>query len=260
MRLYAKCYSDQGPPLIILHGLFGQQGNWATHARSLAGNFAVYAFDARNHGQSEWAGSMDYPAMAADVRTTMDVLGIERASFIGHSMGGKTAMQLALLDASRVHSLVVVDIAPVSYSSGPDKVLQALQELPLNGLESRADAGDFLAERISNKGVRDFLLTNLRRDGEGIFSWRMNLPVISDSYAALRAAPEGGQAFPGPVLFIKGAGSDYLLPEYQDRTLKLFPQAEVRVIAGAGHWVHSEKPEIFLRLVSEFLLSRHGMD
>jgi esterase len=252
MQLYHKQYSDQGPPLIILHGLFGQQGNWASQARVLSDNFSVYGLDARNHGQSPQAESMSYQEMAADVRETLDALNIQQAVFIGHSMGGKTAMQFALNWPERVSKLLVVDIAPVAYMGGPDRVLSALMRIDTSSLASRAQADELLQADIPEKGIRDFLLTNLRREGEG-FQWRMNLKVIHASFNILRGGLTMQQPYQGETLFVKGERSDYLMPAYKDQIMRSFPHAQIKVIPDAGHWVHSEKPEQFLKLARNFL-------
>jgi esterase len=253
MKLYARQYSDSGAPLVILHGLYGNHGNWSTHARQLALHHAVYAFDARNHGQSPHADSMRLEEMAADVAETMDSLGISLAHVLGHSMGGKTAMLLALREPQRVRSLVIVDIAPVAYAKGTDQVLNALLSLDLTQLESRDEADEKLAERIASKPVRDFLLTNLQRSSAGAFHWRINLPVIRDYFDAVTGWPEQQHAYDGPVLFIRGEKSDYILPEYYAAMRKQFPHGTLKTVANAGHWVHSEKPEALQRLVGNFL-------
>src|SRR5690606_27501011 len=182
MLLHYRQYSEAGELLVILHGLYGNQGNWSLHARQLAERYAVYAFDARNHGQSPWADSMTLPEMAADVADTLRALGLERVHLVGHSLGGKTAMQLALQQPALVASLVVVDIAPVDYQKTRDGVLDALLALDTDKLESRAEADAQLAVDIPEKGVRDFLLTNLQRDPGGGFRWRINLPVIARQF------------------------------------------------------------------------------
>ena len=254
MQLYYRQYSEAGPPLVILHGLYGNQGNWAAHARQLADTYAVYAFDARNHGQSEWADSMSLVDMVGDVVETLAALGLTRVDLIGHSMGGKTAMLLALLHPQLVRHLVVVDIAPVDYHKPIDGVLEAMLSLPLEEIGSRPEADQRLAALIPEKGVRDFLLTNLVRSGEDGFRWRINLPVISQYFSAITGWQAPDQAFAGPSLFIRGELSDYVLPEYQPLTLQQFPKAEFTTVAGAGHWVHSEKPEVVQALIREFLL------
>jgi esterase len=253
MKLHSKQYSDSGPPLVILHGLYGNQGNWSTHARHLAQHNAVYALDARNHGQSPWADSMQLDEMAGDVAETMDSLGLASAHLLGHSMGGKTAMLLALRQPQRVRSLVVVDIAPVAYARGSDPVLVALAALDLASLSSRADADAKLAERIASKPVRDFLLANLQRSAEGAFQWRINLPVIQQYFDEVTGWPEDHKVYEGRTLFIRGEQSDYILPQYHDAMRRLFPRGTLKTVANAGHWVHSEKPEAVQRLVGNFL-------
>tara|TARA_R110000824_G_scaffold315042_1_gene501990 strand:- start:13683 stop:14453 length:771 start_codon:yes stop_codon:yes gene_type:complete len=253
MELFYKQYSSAGKPLIILHGLFGHQGNWATHAKALSDTFAVVGFDARNHGQSPHSETMSYELMAEDVMETMDALGIKSANFIGHSMGGKTAMQLALKHPERVEKLLVVDIAPVAYQAGPDEVLAGLQHLDPGNLFSRKQADESLQDYIGSKNIRDFLLSNLQRSLEGAYQWRMGLAAISSSYAQLKAGLEAEKSFSGKTLFIKGEYSDYILSDYKSQILNMFPAAKIVEIAGAGHWVHSEKPEQFLKLARDFL-------
>jgi esterase len=254
MILYHKQYFGEGQPLIILHGLFGQQGNWATQAKELSDSFTVYGLDARNHGQSPHADTLSYSELAEDERQTLDSLEIEKALFIGHSMGGKTVMQFALNWPERVSKLLVVDIAPVSYLSGPDRALSALLQLDLNTISSRQQADYQLQKGIPEKAIRDFLLSNLRRDGD-CFKWRMNLRVINDCYANLRGGLSMREAYTGVTLFLKGENSDYLMPAYKEQTLSFFPNAQIKVILGSGHWVHSEKPAEFLKMARNFLLA-----
>lgn len=253
MKLFFKQYSDSGHPLVILHGLYGNQANWATHARQLALTHAVYAMDARNHGQSPHADSMRLEEMAADVAETLDSLHISNAHLLGHSLGGKIAMLLALLEPRRVRSLVVVDIAPVAYKKGADLVLNALLALDLTKLQSRGDADTQLAAHITSKAVRDFLLTNLQRAPDGSFEWRINLPVIREYFDEVTGWPQEQRVYEGPALFIRGDKSDYVLPEYYDAMRKQFPRGTLKTVTNAGHWVHSEKPEAVQRLVGNFL-------
>jgi esterase len=255
MKLHFKQYSTEGAPLIILHGLYGSGGNWATHARQLAGQFAVYAFDARNHGQSPHASSMSLPELAVDVADTMQALGFESANVLGHSLGGKTAMWLALQKPALVTSLIVVDIAPVAYHKQDDDVLAALCALDVAHLQSRAQADEKLAEYIAGKDVRDFLLTNLQRDKMGKFSWRINLPVIAKNFSQLTGWPGTDEVYEGRALFIKGSKSSYILPSYQEQTIARFPNATLKTVEGAGPWVHSEKPEAVQKLITNFLLA-----
>lgn len=258
MQLFYKQYSTTGKPLIILHGMFGQHANWTGLAKAFSKTFEVYSFDVRNHGQSPHADTMSYPQMAQDIAQTMDAIGLEKADFIGHSMGGKIAMQLALNLPERVNKLVVVDIAPVKYEDGPNQELNALQQIELDDLSSRQQADVVLQNNnVPNKAIRDFLLTNLKRNSERKFEWRMNLSVIAKDYYLLKSWSEDStrqSEFKGETLFIKGEHSNYLLPEYTDQTLAFFPKAKVKVISEAGHWVHNENPEQFFKVVQKFLM------
>ncbi len=258
MQLFYKQYSTAGKPLIILHGLFGQHGNWTTQAKVFADDFKVYGFDARNHGRSPHADSMSYPEMAEDIAQTMDALAISNADFIGHSMGGKIAIQLALNSPERVNKLVVVDIAPVAYTeeldNGPNQELNALLKINLEAATSRQQIDSLLKADVPDKAIRDFLLTNLQRNSSGEFQWRMNLPVIAKDYTLLKGWQTTSRQFSGDTLFVKGERSSYLLPEYKEQTLAQFPNASVKVVSNAGHWVHNEKPEQFIKIVQKFLV------
>jgi esterase len=253
MQLNYRQYSSAGPPLILLHGLYGNQANLAWLARQLAGSFTVFAIDARNHGQSGWQPTMSYDELAGDLLETIDMLGLGSVSLLGHSMGGKTAMRFALLHPDRMQSLIVIDIAPVDYHKPGDKVIGALQQLDLAMLESRQDADTRLAASIPEKGVRDFLLTNLQRDCEGRFSWRINLPVLAGNFSVLTGWPPAASSWEGPALFIRGEHSPYIEPAHEADIWRQFPAAEITTVSGAGHWVHSEKPGEVLELVSGFL-------
>lgn len=249
-----------GTPLILLHGLFGSQDNLGGIARRLEDEWQVHALDQRNHGTSPHTETMDYPAMADDVLAYMDARGLEKAAILGHSMGGKTAMQVALRAPERVDRLIVADIAPVSYQSRHDAILEGLSSLDLHAVTSRQEADQALAEHVEMPQVRQFLLKNLervpadeRREGEQVFRWRINLPVIEACYPKLALAPEGELPFEGPVLFLKGAESAYIQEKHRDEIRRLFPAAELRIIEGTGHWLHAEKADTFAALCRRFL-------
>lgn len=253
MKLFCKQYSEIGDPLIILHGLFGNQSNWAQHARIFANTYAVYGFDHRNHGRSEWADEMDYPTMANDVRETMKIHNIENAYFIGHSMGGKTAMQLALTRPQLVKKLVIVDIAPVKYKSHHDAIFEGLEFLNLDMIDHRSDADEILSEYVAEKSVRDFLLANLQKDEEGTFFWRMNLEAIRKGYRELLDGLESNTSFDGEVLFVKGEKSNYIMKSHEKKIMQLFPNAQIQTLKSTGHWLHTEQPELFQSMVYKFL-------
>lgn len=256
MRLHAKCYgSDNNPPLVILHGLFGSHDNWAGQSSALAEHYQVWALDLRNHGRSDWDLDTSYAAMSDDLLQFIDAQGFDRILLLGHSMGGKVAMQFALDCPQRVEKLIVVDIAPVFYPPHHNEVFAALKALDLSVLSSRRDAAVQLEDAITDSSVRQFLLKNLYRDGDR-FGWRMNLAALESGYEQIAAAPvprgEGG-CYPGPTLFIKGELSNYIQAQYREAIAALFPRAEARIMSAAGHWPHAEKPKAFNALLLRFL-------
>jgi esterase len=229
--------------------------NLSMVAKPLSEYFQVYRLDLRNHGRSPRADSMTLAEMAADVKAFMDAHGIVRAHLLGHSLGGKVAMQLALDYPERVEKLVVADIAPVAYEGGHKDVFSGLKAVDLASLSSRRDAENILRQFIQQDNVRLFLLKNLYRNDSGEFQWRINLPVLSRCYENFGQANQGGHPFTGPVLFIKGELSDYITAGYSDATRRLFPNAQLKIIQNTGHWLHAEKPVIFNQLVKRFLTS-----
>lgn len=256
MKLNYKRYSDEGPPLLVLHGLFGSLANLGWHSKQLAEDYAVIGIDLRNHGDSPHAGEMDYPVMAGDVKELMDALAIKPAAIIGHSMGGKVAMQLALSHPGYVERLMVVDIAPVTYSAmndGHRQILGAMKALDLASLSNRADAEARLSEAIEDDATRKFILTNLTRSDDGAYHWRLNLGAIERHYERLREKPEAEGLYEGPTLFVRGDLSPYVHKKHEPEILALFPQARVKSVMETGHWVHAEKPQVFQKIVRDFL-------
>ena len=253
MDLNYKTYGE-GFPLLILHGLFGNLDNWQTIARKWAETYRVILVDLRNHGRSPHADEMTYPLMARDVADFLAAQGVDRCHLLGHSMGGKVAMETALTFSTLVEKLVVVDMAPRQYGRGHDDVFAALHALDPATLDDRRDADDRMRPYMEDAAVRQFLLKNLARDGEEGFRWRMNLEVLHRDYENL-VAPVGtlGQDFPGQALFVRGGKSDYVRDEDWDGIVKYFPLAELATVAGAGHWVHAEQPRELFTLVRDFL-------
>ena len=211
MELHCRQYSEAGPPLLILHGLFGSLGNWGWHSKQLAESFSVYGVDLRNHGDSPHTERLDYQVMAEDVRQLIERLGLDSCSIIGHSMGGKVAMQLALSYPDLLERMVVVDIAPVAYPEGADNhinVLAAMDAVKIDEVKSRTEAEVTLKEFIPEEAIRKFILTNLISSGQGLFGWRINKDAIRKNYPALRATVVGEKSFDKPVLFVKGGASN----------------------------------------------------
>jgi len=252
MQLHFKEYGA-GRPVILLHGLFGSADNWHFVAVRLAEAFRVLALDHRNHGQSPHSAEMDYPVMAADVNRFFAVRGLDSAAVIGHSMGGKTAMQLALHFPARVQKLVVADMAPRAYAAAHDKIFAALLALELPKFLHRAQIEEALAPEIPNPVLRRFLLKNLGRNPAGGFFWKINLRDIAQNYWRLREPVAGDAPFPRPALFIRGGKSKYVQPEDEPQIREWFPAAQIQAIPAAGHWIHADQPDEFLRLVLEFL-------
>jgi esterase len=251
--------TGEGSPLILLHGLFGSADNLGAVARGLEDSWQIHALDLRNHGGSPHADTMDYPSMAEDVLAYMDQEGLDKAAVLGHSMGGKVAMQLALTAGSRIERIIVADIAPVTYRPRHDAILEGLTSVDLQAVKSRKDADGQLAGQVESPAVRQFLLKNLERvpkdeqqAGQPVFRWRLNLRVIERCYSHLAAAPEG-KSYGGPVLFIKGADSAYIQEKHREAINTLFPAAQVKIIQGAGHWLHAEKTDTFVALCRRFL-------
>lgn len=244
--------SGDGDPLIILHGLYGAGHNWKRHSRWLAETWRVIAPDLRNHGRSPHAEPMTYPAMAADVAALLDEEGLESAVFLGHSMGGKVAMSLALTQPDRVRGLVVADMAPVAYHPDHHQVVDAMMRVPLDRITSRRDADAVLAEGIRTEGIRQFLLTNLERGPEG-WRWRLPLETLRAALPDLRGWWEPQGEWRGPAAFIHGALSDYVTPETEPAIRRHFPDAEIHAIDNAGHFLHVEAPEAFAATLDAFL-------
>jgi esterase len=254
LELAHIAHGESGPPVVILHGLLGSARNWSTFAKELAGTRRVFALDLRNHGNSPWADQMTYDQMAEDVRAFMAGRGLPAAAVIGHSMGGKVAMRLALAHGQQVERLVVVDVAPVAYQRSFNAYVEAMRALDLSGISRRSEADALLAEQIDDPDVRGFLLQNLVV-GEAGLAWRVPLPALADNMPELVGFPDSRDAgqYGGPTLFLTGGRSDYVRPEHHAEILRLFPNAQFAAIADAGHWVHAEAPDAFLEIVRRFL-------
>lgn len=246
-------YGADGPALIVLHGLFGSARNWAGHARNLADTHHVYALDLRNHGASDRAMTMTYEEMAEDVAGFIAEQGLSDPVIMGHSMGGKVAMQLALTAPDSVKALIVVDIAPVSYGHDMLDYIAAMQMLDLSGEQRRSELEEELRGEVEDPGISAFLMTNLERANGG-FQWRINLTAISAGMSAISAfSPPPGATYDGPTVFIAGSESSYIRDTHRDRITELFPKSRTVTIKDSNHWVHADQPEAFLKTVNAFL-------
>ncbi len=254
-----------GAAVVLLHGLFGSAKNLTSLARELQSDYRVISFDLPGHGRSAAGGELSLPSMSQAIWNALDELGVDSVRLVGHSLGGKVAMLMALERPGAVHALVVADIAPVAYPRGHDAIIEALLEVARLQPDSRGSARERLAARIQGEGVVDFLLQSLEKTDEG-YRWRMDVAGIARHYDALRvgiAAGEAGRRNPddiiapgrydGPVTFIGGGESDYIQPQHEAQARALFANMRYREIAGAGHWLHAQEPALFARLVRRAL-------
>jgi esterase len=267
MKLFFRKYGE-GPPLIIVHGLYGASDNWITVARELADHYEVFIIDQRNHGKSPHSDEHNYMLLKNDLLDFMNEQGIKRAILLGHSMGGKTIMYFAADYPERVQAMIVVDISPRSYKSldqpAPHtldhmNIIQAMMNIDLAKAESRMDIDMMLADTVKSKRVRQFLLKNIQRKDQNKFFWKINLPAL---HLALPGILDGldpekfrktGGVTGFPVLFIKGANSDYITDIDFPVINTIFPAAEIVTIKNSGHWVHAEQPELFIKNIKYFL-------
>ncbi|CAM6240908.1 TPA: esterase [Klebsiella aerogenes] len=252
MKLNSRAQSAQNPhnksPIVLVHGLFGSLDNLGILARDLVADYDILQVDMRNHGLSPRSPEMTYRAMAQDLLDTLDDHQIEKATFIGHSMGGKAVMALTALAPDRIAGLVAIDIAPVAYHvRRHDEIFAAINAVSESAASTRQQAAQVMREYINEEGVIQFLLKSFV-DG----AWRFNVPALWDQYPHI-VGWETVPAWPHLAQFIPGGNSPYVTDEYRDALLAQFPQARAHVIAGAGHWVHAEKPEAVLRAIRRYL-------
>ncbi|QJW88987.1 alpha/beta fold hydrolase [Spirosoma taeanense] len=254
MKLFFRQMGDTGPAIVILHGIFGSSDNWLTISKTIAARgYRVFAIDQRNHGHSPRANEQDYQSMAADLREFLLEHKLENPILIGHSMGGKTVMQYAMLYPGTFEKLVVVDIAPKFYPVHHTEIIRGLNAIDLLNITSRNDADAILSRYEPLVPVRQFLLKNLYRNEHGRFDWRLNLPVIERELHGVGEELTNPQIVTGPTLFIRGSESPYILDEDIPAIKRIFPNARIETIQGAGHWVQAEKPAEFVETLMNFL-------
>jgi len=254
----------KGKPLIILHGLYGSSDNWYSVAKELSGKFMVYLPDARNHGKSGHTQNHDYESMKEDLLDFIKQHDIVHPIIIGHSMGGKTAMQFALDHPEKLKKLVVVDISPRDYSETEKAgekglshahIINALKNIDLSKVDKRSDAEEQLSREISSKPVRQFLLKNLEREKNGGYHWLLNLEALSNDLPKILGGinDNTGKQFDGSTLFIRGELSSYITDNDLQEIKSFFPAAKVQTVKNAGHWIHAENPGEFLGILSGFI-------
>jgi pimeloyl-ACP methyl ester carboxylesterase len=246
----------KGRPLLILHGFLGMSDNWKTLGAEYAEKgFEVHLIDQRNHGRSFWSEDFNYTLLANDLKVYMDHHHIEKAIIIGHSMGGKTAMEFACRYPERVESLIVADIAPKYYPPHHDYIINALVALSPDDLTSRKEADEALSRRLSDWGIRQFLLKNLYRKEKDQLAFRFNLVVLAEKMNEIGATISATDSFGGPTLFLRGSRSEYVNMQDFPEIKKHFPLARIETIENAGHWLHAENPAQFLEKSLNFINS-----
>jgi len=247
--------SDSGKQtILILHGLFGSKRNWQSIARQLSEQSQVFTLDCRNHGESEQHDDMNYQVMADDVFQFISEHSLKDVSVVGHSMGGKVAMQMALQHPEIIQRLVIIDIAPVKYQHGFNDLIDSLRALPLDQISSRQDADKHLRSTVQPETLRQFLLQNLKNSEDG-FRWRINLDAIQANIDALMDFPvnHGNPRYLNPVLFLKGENSDYIKHQHERQIFSIFPKALFITVEDAGHWLHVENPGFVVREIRKFI-------
>ncbi len=253
MQLNYKKFGDTGSTILILHGLLGSLDNWQTIARQLSVSHQVYIVDQRNHGRSPHHTKFNYEVLVNDIVDFCAKHQINSTAIIGHSMGGKVAMLLALQYPSLIEKLLVVDIAPAFYDGGHEFILFAMAEAPVHVTVDRNDIDTFLQKRIPEWGVRQFVLKNLSRDENGKLEWKCNLPILIQNYRVLMDFPPTENRYNGKSYFIKGAQSVYINDKNWNTCLQYFPNSELIVIPNAGHWTHAENPTEFLNAIQKIV-------
>ena len=254
MKLFSRIMGE-GQPILIVHGLFGMSDNWQRLGKKFADFYEVHLIVQRNHGRSPHSAIFNYEVLANDLLNYIKAHKLKNVILMGHSMGGKTAMQLAVKHADLVQKLIIVDISPKAYPVHHDKIIEGLQSLDFNEIKSRGEADIKLAEYIDDASVRQFLLKSLYWVEKGQLAFRFNLEAIADHITEVGKVLGDKMQYKGPSLFIDGASSNYLVDEDEDLILEHFPEAEFVTISDAGHWVHAEQPKRFFDEVLRFCIS-----
>ena len=244
-----------GSPIILMHGMFGSLSNLGNLARSLNKSHRVISVDLRNHGDSPHDLVFDLSTMASDIVELMDFLSLPSANLVGHSLGGKVGMQVALNFPNRVKNLVVADISPVAYKPKNDAALDGLIALSNAKIDSRKHAEKILSHYVSDNLTRAFLLKNLQLRDDNLYELKINMKAVSENYLTNLVAAPFGNAFSGPCLFLKGEKSAYIQTKHRPMIEAFFPESQIVTLPGVGHWLHAESPKMFNKLITDFLIN-----
>jgi esterase len=255
MQLFFKEYGN-GKPLIILHGLFGSGDNWTTLGKKLADyGFSVFLMDMRNHGRSPWGDHHSYSLMASDIEEFISSHNLKQPILLGHSMGGKAAMQVAIDNSNLLSALIIIDIAPRYYEPHHQDIIKALTAVDFNIVKTRSGAEKIISQYIADAGTVQFLLKNLYWKDDNTLAWRFNLDVLAREIEFTGTEIIADDPVNVPALFIKGELSKYISADDDASIYKIFPKAEIEEIKNAGHWVHADQPDALLETVVRFINS-----
>ncbi|MCA4782571.1 alpha/beta fold hydrolase [Empedobacter stercoris] len=254
--LHSKIVGFGEKHLLIFHGLFGQLDNWSTLGKQFGEHFTTHLIDLRNHGRSFHSEDSSLAAMTQDVVNYMEAHSIEKAHLLGHSLGGRIVIDFAMIHQNRLDYLIVADMAPKAYQPHHNAIFKALKSVDFDQVETRKDVEKTLEQYIPEMGVRQFLLKNVYHADNGQYAFRFNLDVLDNFYQEMIGTDLLKGEFDGPTLFLGGAKSNYIMPEDEMIICERFPNAEIKKIANAGHWLHAENPKDFTTEVLNFLLDK----
>lgn len=253
--LHSRIYGEDKPgtPLLVIHGLFGMSDNWGTFGREFGNKKPVHLIDLRNHGRSFHSDDMSLPTMVGDLERYIEHYGFDQIDIVGHSLGGKVAMQYAMSKSTTINKLMIVDIAPKAYPPHHKKILQALVAVKINEMGNRKEVEEQLHQYLDEVGVIQFLLKNVYVKEDRRLDWRFNLKTLTERYADFITVGVEPGMYQGETLFIAGEQSNYILPADYPMIKEMFPQAEIKTVPKAGHWVQAENPKAFNEIVAQFL-------
>lgn len=253
--LHARIYGEDKPgtPLLVMHGLFGMSDNWGSFGREFGEKMPIHLIDLRNHGQSFHDDDMSLPAMVNDLEAYIQHHGLQEVDILGHSLGGKVAMQYAITKPTGIRKLIVVDIAPKAYPPHHQKILEALTAVKIEELHNRKEVEEQLRQYLSETGVIQFLLKNVYIKEDRTLGWRFNLKTLTEKYTEFITVGVESGVYQGETLFLAGEKSNYILPEDYPMIKEMFPDSSVERVPNAGHWVQAENPKVFNEKVAQFI-------
>lgn len=253
--LHARIYGEDSPgtPLLVMHGLFGMSDNWGSFGRGFGNERQIHLIDLRNHGHSFHSDDMSLMAMVDDVEAYIQQNNLEEVDILGHSLGGKAAMQYAISKSTNIRKMIIADIAPKAYPPHHQKIIEALKTVEIRGMDNRKEVEAALGQYLNEPGVIQFLLKNVYIKEDRTLDWRFNLKTLTEKYAEFITVGVEPGVYEGETLFLSGEKSNYILEEDYPMIKEMFPHSDIKIVPKAGHWVQAENPKAFNELVAEFL-------